>query len=208
MNPTPKDSGWIEVICGPMFSGKTEELIRRCRLARIAKQRVQVFKPALDTRSGSTEIVSRADVRLASRSVGSAAEIPSLAVDADVVGIDEGQFFGNELVEACNELADSGKRVIVAGLDLDFRAEPFENMARLMATAEYVEKVLAICMQCGNPASRSQRLVASTNRFVVGDTETYEARCRRCYVKEKPGPHQEDLPMSAGGRVQGEMGGG
>ncbi len=208
MNPTPKDSGWVEVICGPMFSGKTEELIRRCRLARIARQKVQVFKPALDTRSGAAEIVSRADVRLASHSVSSASEIPVLAAHADVVGIDEGQFFGDELVEACNALADAGKRVIVAGLDLDYRAEPFENMARLMATAEYVEKVLAICMQCGNPASRSQRLVDSINRFVVGDKETYEARCRRCYIKEKPGPHQEDLPMSGGGLSQVEERGG
>ncbi len=196
VRPTPKDAGWLEVICGPMFSGKTEELIRRCRLARIAQQEVRVFKPAMDTRSGETEIVSRSDVRLSCVSVANATEIPHLARDADVVGIDEGQFFGEELVEVCEALADAGKRVIVAGLDLDFRARPFENMATLMAKAEYVDKVLAICVVCGNPASRSQRLVESESRFVVGDREAYEARCRRCHEADSPGPKQEDLPLA------------
>ncbi|MCD6498177.1 MAG: thymidine kinase [Deltaproteobacteria bacterium] len=193
MNPTPRDIGWIEVITGPMFSGKSEELIRRCRLATIAKQNVVVFKPAIDTRAGATEIVSRADVRLACVSVDRPTDIVKGAEHADVVGIDEGQFFNVDLVSACEELANAGKRVIVAGLDLDFRAEPFEAMARLMAMAEYVKKVLAICVVCGNPASRSQRLVESTSRFMVGDRETYEARCRRCFVPEGKGPHQEGL---------------
>jgi thymidine kinase len=195
MHPTPKDGGWIEVIAGPMFSGKTEELIRRCRLARIAKCEVMVFKPALDNRFATTEIVSRADVRLPCHSVGAAAEILEAAASASVVGIDEAQFFDSDLVWICERMAREGKRVIAAGLDLDFRGEPFDVVAHLMAVAEYVEKALAICMVCGNPAARSQRIVASTSRIVVGDTDAYEARCRRCFVPETPGPHQEDLPL-------------
>ena len=198
VRPTPKDAGWLEVISGPMFSGKTEELIRRCRLARIAQQEVMVFKPAMDTRWGQTEIVSRSDVRLASISVPEARDILEMARDADVVGIDEGQFFGMDLVDVCETLADEGKRVIVAGLDLDFRGRPFENMAFLMAKAEYVDKVLAICVRCGNPAGRSQRLVPSESRYVVGDREAYEARCRRCHEPDSPGAKQEDLPLADG----------
>ena len=195
MHPSPRDVGWIEVICGSMFSGKTEELIRRLRLAQIARQRVLVFKPRLDDRFAETEIVSRADVRLQCRVVDSAKEILPQVGDATVVGVDEAQFFDLELVRVCEALANAGRRVLVAGLDQDFRGEPFETMATLLSVAEYVDKVLAICVKCGNPANRSQRLVASTSRIVVGDTDAYEARCRKCFVADAPGPLQADLPF-------------
>ena len=202
MHPTPKDVGWIEVVVGSMFSGKTEELIRRCRLAQIAKREVLVFKPAMDKRFAEKEIVSRADVRLPCRAVSTAQEIRSAAGEATVVGVDEAQFFDEDLVAVCEELANSGKRVIVAGLDQDFRGEPFKVVAHLMSVAEYVKKVLAICVVCGNPANRSQRIVASTSRIVVGDTDVYEARCRKCFVPDTPGPHQEDLPLKKDGAPQ------
>ncbi len=197
MHPTPQDVGWIEVVVGSMFSGKTEELIRRCRLAQIAKRKVMIFKPAMDNRFATTEIVSRADVRLPCRSVNSSQDILEIAEDATVVGIDEAQFFDRGLVKVCEHLANRGKRVIVAGLDQDFRGEPFTLVARMMAVAEYVKKVLAICVVCGNPANRSQRIVASTSRIVVGDTDVYEARCRKCFVPDTPGPHQEALPLNS-----------
>ncbi len=195
MHPTPRDVGWIEVITGSMFCGKTEELIRRLRLARIARQRVLVFKPKLDDRFAETEIVSRADVRLECNSVESPREIFERVADATVVGIDEAQFFDMELVRVCEALATAGRRVLVAGLDQDFRGEPFETMATLLCVAEFVDKVHAICVQCGNPANRSQRLVESTSRIVVGDTDAYEARCRKCFVPDAPGPLQADLPF-------------
>lgn len=195
MHPTPRNVGWIEVVVGSMFSGKTEELIRRLRLARIAKQNVLVFKPKLDDRFATTEIVSRADVRLECKVVEDSKEILEQAGDATVVGIDEAQFFDPGLPDVCEQLANRGVRVIVSGLDQDFRGEPFEVVARLLAVGEYVEKVLAICVQCGNPANRSQRIVASTSRIVVGDTDVYEARCRKCFVPEAPGPRQEPLPL-------------
>ncbi len=195
MHPTPKDVGWIEIIVGSMFSGKTEELIRRCRLSQIAKKKVMIFKPAMDNRFSETAIVSRADVRLPCRSVSTAQEILDAVDSASVVGIDEAQFFDRDLVKVCEHLANGGKRVIVAGLDQDFRGEPFKLVAHIMSVAEYVEKVLAICVVCGNPANRSQRIVASTSRIVVGDTDVYEARCRKCFVPETPGPHQEALPL-------------
>ena len=195
MHPTPRNVGWIEVVVGSMFSGKTEELIRRLRLARIAKQNVLVFKPKLDDRFATTEIVSRADVRLECKVVEDSKEILEQAGDATVVGIDEAQFFDPGLPDVCEQLANRGVRVIVSGLDQDFRGEPFEVVARLLAVGEYVEKVLAICVKCGNPANRSQRIVASTSRIVVGDTDVYEARCRKCFVPEAPGPRQEPLPL-------------
>lgn len=195
MHPTPRDVGWIEVITGSMFSGKSEELIRRLRLATIARQKVLVFKPHVDNRFAETEIVSRADVRLECRTVQSAQEIFDLVDDTTVVGIDEAQFFDLELVRVCEALANAGRRVIVAGLDQDFRGEPFETMATLLCVAEFVDKVLAICVQCGNPANRSQRIVSATSRIVVGDTDVYEARCRKCFVPEAPGPLQADLPF-------------
>ncbi len=174
--------GWIEVICGPMFSGKSEELIRRIRRVEIARQRVQLFKPALDDRFDAGAIVSHSQQRLPSEVVDDSAAILRRVEDkTEVVGIDEGQFFDAALVDVCNRLANLGKRVIVAGLDQDYRGQPFGPMPHLMAAAEYVTKQLAICMRCGNPANHTQRLTASRDQIVVGAQGTYEARCRRCY---------------------------
>ena len=174
--------GWIEVITGSMFSGKSEELIRRIRRAQIARQRVQIFKPQIDNRYAEAEIVSHSDMKLPSETVSSAAQIlERLDNRTEVVGIDEGQFFDASLVKVANTLADRGLRVVVAGLDQDFTGRPFDPMPQLLATAEYVDKALAICMQCGAPANRSQRLVAATDRVVVGGSHEYEARCRRCF---------------------------
>ena len=177
----PKDMGWIEVVCGPMFSGKSEELIRRLRRAEIAKLKVAIFKPAIDDRYASGHIVSHSEQRLPSIPVSSSAEILARAKDADVVGVDEAQFFDNDLVDVCQQLADDGKRVIVAGLDQDYRGKPFEPIPQLLATAEYITKTLAICIQCGNPASRTQRLSKDSERVVVGAADIYEARCRFCH---------------------------
>ncbi|HEV8232927.1 MAG TPA: thymidine kinase [Thermoanaerobaculia bacterium] len=173
--------GWIEVICGSMFSGKSEELIRRLRRAIIAKQRVQIFKPTIDSRSDA-EIVSHSDMRMPSISVGSSAELTD-KVDhrTEVVGVDEAQFFDDGLIEAAQRLADQGKRVIIAGLDKDFRGMPFGPIPSLMAVAEEVTKTLAICVRCGSPANNTQRLVESDELVVVGAQGVYEARCRRCF---------------------------
>jgi thymidine kinase len=174
--------GWIEVIVGSMFSGKSEELIRRLRRAQIARQHVQIFKPALDTRFAEDAIVSHSEMRLESRPVTSArALLDQVLDDTEVVGIDEGQFFDAELPAVCNELARRGKRVIVAGLDQDYLGKPFEPMPQLLAIAEYITKTLAICMVCGNPANHTQRLVASVDRVLLGAQGTYEARCRACF---------------------------
>jgi thymidine kinase len=165
-----------------MFSGKSEELIRRVRRAQIARQKVQIFKPRIDARYSADEIVSHSDMKMPSQVGGSPAEIrENLADDTEVVGIDEGQFFDASVVDVANALADRGIRVIVAGLDQDFRGRPFEPMPQLMAVAEYVDKTLAVCMRCGAPANRSQRLVAAEDRVVVGGAGQYEARCRRCF---------------------------
>jgi thymidine kinase len=185
--------GWIEVICGSMFSGKTEELIRRLRRAQIARQRVQIFKPKIDERYSQDHLVSHSEMRLKSEAVSSADEIlQKIDWRAEVIGVDEAQFFDAKLVQVCNQLADLGKRVVVAGLDKDYLGKPFEPMPQLMAIAEYIEKTLAICMKCGNPANYTQRLVDSSDRVLVGATGTYEARCRRCFepvlAKDDPGP--------------------
>jgi thymidine kinase len=174
--------GWIEVICGSMFSGKSEELIRRLRRAQIAKQRVQIFKPNVDSRFCDDHIVSHSDMKMKSQLVGKAAEIPEL-VDGrtQVIGIDEAQFFDLELVAVCNRLADMGKRVIVAGLDQDYRGRPFDPMPQLLSIAEYITKTLAICVRCGAPANRTQRTVSNAERVLVGATDSYEARCRLCF---------------------------
>jgi thymidine kinase len=165
-----------------MFSGKSEELIRRVRRAQIARQRVQIFKPRVDDRFAADHIVSHSEMKLPSEVVGSAAEIlDRLDTRTEVVGIDEGQFFDVSLVAVANSLADRGVRVIVAGLDQDYMGRPFEPMPQLMAVAEYIDKTLAICMRCGAPANRSQRLVEATDRVVVGGSHEYEARCRRCF---------------------------
>ena len=176
------NQGWIEVIVGSMFSGKSEELIRRLRRAQIARQRVQIFKPALDTRHELAHIVSHSDMRLASSTVSNSQELlQATAVDTEVVGIDEGQFFDHGLPAVCNQLANRGVRVIVAGLDQDYLGKPFEPMPQLLAIAEYITKTLAICMACGNPANHTQRLVPSGDRVLVGAQGMYEARCRHCF---------------------------
>ena len=178
----PVNQGWIEVIVGSMFSGKSEELIRRLRRAQIARQKVQIFKPALDTRYADDAIVSHSEMRIPSCAVASARVLlDQVEADTEVVGIDEGQFFDAELPIVCNTLADQGKRVIVAGLDQDYLGKPFEPMPQLLAIAEYITKTLAICMVCGNPANHTQRLVASADRVLLGTQGTYEARCRRCF---------------------------
>jgi thymidine kinase len=176
------NQGWIEVITGSMFSGKSEELIRRVRRAEIARQRVQVFKPRLDTRHAAEYVISHSDLRCAAETVATARDLKNaVKPETEVVGIDEGQFFDMELPAVCNVLADSGKRVIVAGLDQDYLGKPFEPMPQLLAIAEYITKTLAICMVCGNPANHTQRLVASSDRVLLGAQGTYEARCRFCF---------------------------
>jgi thymidine kinase len=178
----PQHGGWIEVITGSMFSGKSEELIRRLRRAQIARQKVQIFKPRFDTRYADDHIVSHSDMRIGSDNVSASKDLLSLVEpDTDVVGIDEGQFFDQDLPAVCNELAGRGKRVIVAGLDQDYLGKPFEPMPQLLAIAEYITKTLAICMVCGGPANHTQRLVASSDRVLLGAQGTYEARCRRCF---------------------------
>jgi thymidine kinase len=164
-----------------MFSGKSEELIRRLRRAQIAKQRVAIFKPQMDTRYSTDQIISHSDQKMPSLAVKDAHEILTRSQDAMVVGIDEGQFFGPELTGVCDELASQGKRVIVAGLDQDYLARPFEPMPQIMAIAESITKTLAICVQCGNPANRTQRITSETDRVLVGAIDKYEARCRNCY---------------------------
>ena len=175
-------AGWIEVVVGSMFSGKSEELIRRLRRAQIARQKVQIFKPTVDTRYADDHIVSHSEMRIPSRAVSSSRALLDLVeADTEVVGIDEGQFFDQDLPAVCNELADQGKRVIVAGLDQDYLGKPFEPMPQLLAIAEYITKTLAICMVCGNPANHTQRLVLSGDRVLLGAQGTYEARCRACF---------------------------
>ena len=174
--------GWIEVVCGSMFSGKTEELIRRLTRARIARQHVEIFKPAVDTRYHSEDVVSHNAVRIRSTPVAVASEILLLAAGSDVVGIDEGQFFDSALVEVCQQLANNGTRVIVAGLDMDYLGRPFGPMPALLATAEFVTKVHAVCVCCGEIASYSYRIVASENQVLLGETDSYEARCRPCFL--------------------------
>jgi thymidine kinase len=189
IHDSPRETGWIEVIAGCMFSGKTEELIRRIRRAEIARQRVAIFKPRIDTRYSSNHIVSHSDAKLASTVVDNSAQVLQQAQDAQVVGIDEGQFFDSELVAVAEKLADQGKRVIIAGLDQDYRGKPFEPMPQLLAVAEYITKTLAICVVCGNPADRTQRTTPAQERVLVGAKESYEARCRRCFV---PPPEDKD----------------
>jgi thymidine kinase len=174
--------GWIEVICGSMFSGKSEELIRRLRRAQIARQRVQIFKPVLDNRFSDDHIVSHSEMKIKSQRVAEAKEILELLDSrSQVIGIDEGQFFDMQLGEVCGRLADMGKRVIVAGLDQDYRGRPFDPMPQLLSIAEYITKTLAICVRCGAPANRTQRLVEISERVLVGAADTYEARCRLCF---------------------------
>lgn len=179
--PPRAGSGWLEVIVGSMYSGKTEELIRRLRRAQIARQRVEIFKPVIDNRYANNHIVSHSELRIPSRSVKTAKDVLRWAHEAQVIGIDEGQFLGPGLLDVCERLARNGKRVIVAGLDQDYMGRPFEPMPQLLAVAEYITKTLAICMVCGAPANRTYRKVAKGGRVVVGGADLYEARCRRCF---------------------------
>lgn len=184
MESHPQDTGWIEVICGPMFSGKTEELIRRLRRAVIARQPVQVFKPALDSRYHATRITSHSAHSLEAIAVHDvAALVAAIAPETRVVGIDEAQFFGPTLVDAVQAQADAGRRVVIAGLDQDYRGQPFDPMPDLMAVAEQVTKALAVCASCGALASRSFRLRGGADVVQVGAAEAYEARCRRCFLR-------------------------
>jgi thymidine kinase len=198
--------GWIEVICGSMFSGKTEELIRRVRRAEIARQRVQVFKPRLDNRYAAARVASHDGVQFDASVVESASELmDKVAEGANVVAIDEAQFFSGDITEAARSLADRGLRVIVTGLDLDFRGEPFGPMPALMAEAEMVDKLHAICVVCGAPASRTQRLIDgrpanySDPIILVGAAEVYEARCRDCHrVSGRPNGRPASQPDPSG----------
>ncbi|MBE6196658.1 MAG: thymidine kinase [Rikenellaceae bacterium] len=180
-NSTKK--GWIEVICGSMFSGKTEELIRRMKRAKFANQRVEIFKPRIDVRYSEEEVVSHDSNAIRSTPVDSAQTILLMASDVDVVGIDEAQFFDEGIVEVCRKLADSGVRVILAGLDMDYLGKPFGPMPALMATAEYVTKVHAICVRCGNLAHHSHRLTADDKQVVLGAQDSYQPICRHCFAE-------------------------
>lgn len=178
-----KRRGRIEVICGSMFSGKTEELIRRLRRAKFANQRVEIFKPAVDTRYSEADVVSHDSNSIQSTPVDSSTSILLFATETDVVGIDEAQFFDEGLIDVCNQLANNGTRVIVAGLDMDFKGRPFGPMPGLCAIAEEVSKVHAICLRCGELAHYSHRTVKNEKQFLLGETEQYEPLCRQCYQK-------------------------
>ncbi len=185
-----RNVGWIEVISGCMFSGKTEELIRRLRRAVIARQKVAIFKPKIDTRYSDDHIVSHSEAKIPSRVVEHPREILEASLESQVVGIDEGQFFDQELVEVCIKLANMGKRVIVAGLDMDYRGVPFEPIPQLLAVAEYITKTHAICVICGNPATFTQRTIDDPSRVIVGAGKIYEARCRNCF--DPPTDHHKE----------------
>jgi len=176
-----KPRGWIEVICGSMFSGKTEELIRRLKRAKIAKQKVEIFKPIVDTRYDEENVVSHDENAILSTPVEASSQILLYTNDVDVVGIDEAQFFDLELASVCNQLANTGVRVIVAGLDMDYLGKPFGPLPSLLATAEYVTKVHAICMRCGNLAQYSHRITGDDKLVVLGEKESYEPLCRLCF---------------------------
>lgn len=184
-NHSTQRRGWIEVIVGSMFSGKTEELIRRLNRARIARQQVEIFKPMIDTRYDAVNVVSHNENSILSTPVNSATQILLLTNEVDVVGIDEVQFFDDEIVEVCNKLAGQGIRVIVAGLDMDFTGKPFGPVPALMATAEYVTKVHAICIRCGNLAQYSYRKTDEQKLVMLGETDSYEPLCRSCYEAER-----------------------
>ena len=181
MTLTPKDSGWIEVICGSMFSGKTEELIRRLRRAQIAQMKIAIFKPKIDSRYSEGHIVSHNHIKMASYIVDDPSDILDIAKEHEVIGIDEAQFFDNSIINTCKELASSGKRVVVAGLDTDYRGIPFGPMPVIMCEADYLDKLRAICVKCGNPASYTQRTSSDSEQVVIGELDKYEARCRNCF---------------------------
>ncbi len=175
------NSGWLEVICGCMFSGKTEEVIRRLRRAQIAKMSTIIFKPKIDSRYSESEIVSHNKNRMNSKIIKSAKEMISESKNIDVVAVDEAQFFDKNLIQVCKSLANNGKRVIVAGLDKDYRGLPFGPMPHIMCEADYLDKLRAICIKCGDPASYSQRMSEEKNQIVIGELDKYEAKCRNCF---------------------------
>ncbi|MEO0469361.1 MAG: thymidine kinase [Bacteroidota bacterium] len=189
VNSANRKTGWLEVVCGSMFSGKTEELIRRLRRAEIANQVVRIFKPVVDNRYSEEEIVSHNKNAIPSIAVREARQILHLYGDADVVGIDEAQFFDMELVNVVRELANSGIRVVIAGLDMNFRGEPFGPMPHLMATAEFVTKVHAICQQCGSLANYSYRFSHEDSTILLGEKDAYQPLCRKCYYLEQVESH-------------------
>lgn len=199
MNFAKGSLGWIEVICGPMFSGKSEELIRRLRRAEIARQRVQIFKPGIDQRYSEDHIVSHSDLKIRSDNVRDSVELEArLDRRVEVIGIDEAQFLGEGIVDTVVRLADIGKRIVIAGLDTDYLGRPFHPMPELLAIADEITKTLAICMQCGNPAKHTQRLVASEDLIVVGAAGMYEARCRRCF---EPNLANEKMQATVGAKA-------
>ncbi len=181
----PEKKGQIEVICGSMFSGKTEELIRRLNRAKIARQKVEIFKPGIDKRYHEEDVVSHNENSIRSTPVNFAEDILLLSGNCDVVGIDEVQFFDDQIVSVAQKLANQGKRVILAGLDMDFEGLPFEPMPKLMAVAEFVTKVHAICMKCGDLAAFSLRLSDARQKVMLGEKDSYEARCRKCFFEDK-----------------------
>jgi len=181
-NPLGRRRGWMEVICGSMFSGKTEELIRRLKRAGFARQRVEIFKPAIDDRYDEENVISHDDNIIRSTPVQSSSKILMLANDVDVVGIDEAQFFDAGLADVCNQLANQGVRVIVAGLDMDFKGKPFGPIPALLASAEFITKVHAICVKCGDLAQFSHRTIKDESLIVLGETESYRPLCRSCYI--------------------------
>lgn len=188
------DDGWIEVICGPMFSGKSEELIRRITRYQIARLPAQTFKPLIDNRYADSEVVSHSSLSVSAEPVASSKDLLSAVEDRTVaVGIDEAQFFDDNLVDVAETLADAGKFVIIAGLDLDYLARPFEPVPTLMTRAEYVTKMLAVCHRCGGPGMFTQRVIASDDLVVIGATDAYESRCRRCYDPYEPSQEQLEI---------------
>lgn len=205
MSAAREGAGCIEVICGSMFSGKSEELIRRLRRAKIARQKVLAFKPRIDDRYDDEDIVSHDERRIESIRVSSAREIfDYVGPDIQVVGVDEGQFLDSELLDVCERLANSGVRVIVAGLDQDYLGRPFEPIPSLLAVAEYITKTLAVCMQCGKPANRTQRIIPARERVVVGASEAYEARCRHCFDPKEHVEGAADAGDEAGSRREAD----
>ncbi len=181
MTITPKNSGWIEVICGSMFSGKTEELIRRLRRAEIAKMSIVIFKPKIDSRYSKNHIASHNNIKMKAHIITNPEEMIDIAEKHQVIGIDETQFFDNSIVKISKKLASMGKRVIVAGLDTDYRGLPFGPMPNIMCEADYLDKLRAICVICSNPASYTQRTSSEKNQIVIGELDKYEARCRNCF---------------------------
>jgi thymidine kinase len=186
-----RNVGWIEVICGCMFSGKSEELIRRMKRALIGRQKVSIFKPKIDNRFSKDHIVSHSELKIQSEVVENAREILERSLESQVVGIDEAQFFDDDLVDVCQKLANMGKRVIVAGLDMDYRGIPFDPMPQLLAVAEYISKLNAVCVRCGNPATFTYRTIDDPKRVVVGANNIYEARCRNCFESPSEGKKEK-----------------